>query len=63
MVVFGDTSFSDFSLAPHFVHDNEHFIPVLTEWVLFDNLAGGIVYNPQIKAILSGTEFTNPFTI
>ena len=48
IVVFGDTSFSDFSFAPHFLHDNEHIIPTIIEWVLFDNVAGGYSYLPGI---------------
>ncbi|MHA2075402.1 MAG: hypothetical protein ACW97X_12350, partial [Candidatus Hodarchaeales archaeon] len=63
IIVFGDTSFSDYSFAPHFVHDNEHFIPVLIEWVLFDNIAGGIEYLPQVEITTTTNDFSGPVTI
>lgn len=63
IIVFGDTSFSDFSFAPHFVHDNEHFIPVLIEWVLFDNVDTGLTYVPRIEISTTTTDFLSPVTI
>ncbi len=63
IIVFGDTSFSDYSFAPHFVHDNEHFIPVLIEWVLFDNVDTGLSYVPRIEITTTTTEFLGPVTI
>lgn len=41
IVVFGDTSFSDFSFAPSSFHDNEVIIPTIVEWTLFYNIGSG----------------------
>ena len=46
IIVFGETSFSDFSFAPSGFHDDLYFMPTLVEWVLFDNVGEGIQFIP-----------------
>ncbi|MHA1207165.1 MAG: hypothetical protein ACTSSO_06315 [Candidatus Hodarchaeales archaeon] len=62
IIVFGDTSFSDYSFAQSSHHDNEHFIPTLIEWVSFDNILGGYSYLPTIIVESSGLQ-NKTFTI
>ncbi|MHA1227021.1 MAG: hypothetical protein ACTSPV_09800 [Candidatus Hodarchaeales archaeon] len=63
IIVFGDTSFSDFAFAPSSFHDNEHFLPVLIEWVLFDEVAGGYHYLPRVEIASMTTTVSSPVTI
>lgn len=56
LIVFGDTSFSDFSFGPSGHHDNEKIIQYYLDWVLFGN-ANIEDFLPTVEIDDSVTEF------